>query len=290
MGFNYEQYESVLSKNTNDFSNATGDTADLQAKVARLEGELTRFNDRWTQYSAAYESCRSEKKDKDREACLKAKKPDVDSANSSSIRVSRELVEAKNALATEIKRAYDAEQIRLADAEREIKRAYDAEQIRLADAERERIRLAGIEQTRLEDAERERIRLAGIEQKRLEDAAKKVIDDAKIADDKIKTDAAIELAKKTAQDLADAQKKALDIKKEIDLKLVDKGVVPEAELKKAELAGQAVVEAAKINATAQAKVTELTGVSTSKTKNYLMIGGFLVLAIGAFLFFRKKTE
>jgi hypothetical protein len=68
----------------------------------------------------------------------------------------------------------------------EAKRAYDAEQIRIA------------------DAERERIRLAGIEQKRLEDAAKKVIDDAKIADDKIKTDAAIELAKKTAQDLADA--------------------------------------------------------------------------------------
>jgi len=272
MGFNYEQYESVLSKNTNDFSNATGDTADLQGKVARLEAELTRFNDRLTYYTTQYEACRSISKNKDREACLKAKKPDVDSANSSSIRVSRELVEAKNALAVEIKRAYDAEQIRLADAERE------------------RIRLAGIEQTRLDDAERERIRLAGIEQKRLEDAAKKVIDDAKIADDKIKTDAAIELAKKTAQDLADAQKKALDIKKEIDLKLVDKGVVPEAELKKAELAGQAVVEAAKINATAQAKVTELTGVSTSKTKNYLMIGGFLVLAIGAFLFFRKKTE
>lgn len=254
MGFNYEQYESALSNNDSDFSNATGDTADLQGKVARLEGELTRFNDRLTYYTKQYEACRSIKKDKDRNACLTSRKPDVDSANSSSIRVSRELVEAKNALATEIKRAYDAEQIRLADAERE------------------------------------RIRLAGIEQKRLDDAAKKVIDDAKILKDKQESDAAIELAKKTAQDLADAQKKALDIKKEIDLKLVDKGIVPEAVLKQAELAGQAVVEAAKINATAQAKVTELTGVSKSKTKNYLIIGGVLVLAIGAFLFLGKKAE
>ena len=272
MGFNIQQYELAIANNSENFSNASGDVADLQQKIKDLETNLNYFEERWAQYSAEYDSCRSLKKDKDRNACLSSRQPQVISADASRTRVARELGEAKNALAVEIKRAYDAEQIRLADAERE------------------RIRLAGIEQKRLEDAERERIRLAGIEQKRIDDAAQKVIDDAKIAEDKIKTDAAIELAKTTAKNLADAKANEQQIKKEIDLKLVDKGVIPEAELKKAELAGQAVVEAAKINATAQAKVTELTGVSTSKIKNYLMIGGFLVLAIGAFLFFRKKTE
>jgi hypothetical protein len=172
----------------------------------------------------------------------------------------------------------------------EAKRVYDAAQKVIDDARIEKIRLDKIDQKRLDDAERERIRLAGIEQTRIEDAAKKVINDAKIAQDKIISDAAIELAKTTAKNLADAKSKEQDIKKEIDLKLVEKGVVPEAVLKQAELAGQAVVEAAKINATAQAKVTELTGVSKSKTKNYLIISGVLVLAIGAFLFLGKKAE
>jgi predicted amino acid dehydrogenase len=161
----------------------------------------------------------------------------------------------------------------------EAKRIYDAGQevIRLAGIET--LRVAGIEQKRIEDATNERIRLAGIEQKRIDDAAQKVI-----------TDAAIELAKTTAKNLADAKSKEQDIKKEIDLKLVEKGVVPEAVLKQAELAGQAVVEAAKINATAQAKVTELTGVSTISNKKYFIIGGVLLAIFGAYFFFGKKSN
>lgn len=274
MGFNYEQYESVLSKNTNDFSNsvgwlnASGDAADLQSKLDVLYAKRDALQGVRANAQLTYDGfnamtpCKTCKKDKETKENgknywlprLQQADTDIKSNNSAIATIEKALSERKQ---------YDID---------EAKRAYDAEQIRLA------------------DAERERIRLAGIEQKRLEDAAKKVIDDAKIAEDKIKTDAAIELAKTTAKNLADAKANEQQIKKEIDLKLVDKGVIPEAELKKAELAGQAVVEAAKINATAQAKVTELTGVSTSKIKNYLMIGGFLVLAIGAFLFFRKKTE
>ena len=61
-------------------------------------------------------------------------------------------------------------------------------------------------------------------------------------------------------------------------------------LKQAELAGQAVVEAAKINATAQAKVTELTGTSSISNKKYLIIGGVLVAIIAVVLIFKGKSN
>jgi hypothetical protein len=263
MGFNIEQYESFLSKNTNDFSNlnswsnVTGDVNDLQSKLAEYQqkeayfaAEALNAQMRYDEANARYcaDRCGKGKNAPCHGACW-SKERDKNSNYSTLVNFGAEKVryadlvnKTKNDLATEIKRVYDAEQIRLAN-----------------------------EAT-------ERARLAVIEQKRLEDAAAKVISDAAIAS-----------AAKTAQDLADAQQKALDIKKEIDLKLVEKGVVPEAELKKAELAGQAVIEASKVNATAQAKVTELAGASAISNKKYLIIGGFVVIAIGAFLFLRKNN-
>ena len=267
MGFNYEQYKSVLSKNTTDssslenWSNATGDVADLQSKLSNLEANLAYYRERENLFQADYDRfnamspcnlCKKEKEKKEAGKKEYASKLGIVRSNISNIE--NAISTTKNDLTNEINRVYQAEQKRLTE---------------------EAI---------------ERKRLADIEQKRLDDAAQKVISDAKIAKEKIEAEAAIELAKKTAQDLADKEKKALDIKREIDLKLVDKGVVPEAELKKAELAGQAVVEAAKINATAQAKVTELTGISKVSNKKYFIIGGFLVAIIGAYLFFSKTSN
>lgn len=278
MGFNYEQYESVLVKNKTDFknlenfSNATGDVADLQSKLSNLETNLNYYRGEESQLQGYYDKfnamspCKLCKKDKEtKEAGKKEYASKLDIVRNNIKNILNSIATTKIDLTNEINRVYQVEQ--------------------------ERLRQESIE----------RARLAAIEQKRLDDAAAKVISDAKtakekaeaeakIAKEKLESDAAIELAKKTAQDLADKEKKALDIKREVDLKLVDKGVVPEAELKKAEGAAQAVVEAAKINAVAQAKVTELTGVSTSKIKNYLMIGGFVVIVVGAIYFLRNKSN
>jgi hypothetical protein len=286
MGFNYEQYETVLSKDTNDFSNcdgwlnASGDAVDLQAKLDvlyskrdALQGVKNTSQERYDFYNSIKKKNKSEESMKKMYYGMLMKAVDNINANNGII--------ASTEKALRERKQYDID---------EAKRVYDAAQKVIDDARIEKIRLDKIDQKRLDDAERERIRLAGIEQTRLEDAAKKVINDAKIAQDKIISDAAIELAKTTAKNLADAKSKEQDIKKEIDLKLVEKGVVPEAVLKQAELAGQAVVEAAKINATAQAKVTELTGVSTISNKKYFIIGGVLLAIFGAYFFFGKKSN
>lgn len=110
MGFSYEEYElSAIKNNTtkNSWSNATGDVADLEQKIKNLEAELKRFEDRWTYYDAQYESCRGIKKDKDRNACLVSRRPDVITADAGRTRVRRELSEAKSDLAIEKKRVYD---------------------------------------------------------------------------------------------------------------------------------------------------------------------------------------
>lgn len=276
MGFNYEQYETVLSKNTTDFlncdgwSNATGDTADLQAKLSALETNLTYYRGEENQLQGYYDGFnnRTPKNKKESDAKEAGKKEYAD-----------KLASVRNNISNTI----NAISATKADLATEINRVYQAEQKRLADE--------AIERKRLADLALENARLKGIEDENARQAKIKADKDlADIEKAKKESDAAIELAKTTAKNLADAKAKEQEIKKEIDLKLVDKGVIPEAELKKAELAGQAVVEAAKINATAQAKVTELTGVSTSKTKNYLMIGGFIVLVIGTYLFFRNKSN
>lgn len=273
MGFNYEQYQIALAKPTNNYSNcdgwynATGDVADLQAKLANLESNLAYNIGRRDEFQAKYDEadgrqcsgCGGRKQPKCHDRCW-AKESDkanaLNEVNLATMRINQipgDIATTKIDLTNEINRVYQVEQKRLAD----------------------------------ENAER--IRLAAIEQKRLDDLAKKEIEDARIAKEKAESDAAIEIAKKTAQDLADAKKKELEIKKEVDLKLVEKGVVPEAELKKAELAGQAVVEAAKINAIAQAKVTELTGVSSISNKKYLIIGG-VILALGVVGYFVFKKD
>jgi hypothetical protein len=101
MGFNIQQYEQAISNNSGgNWSNASGDVADLKQKIKDLETNLNYFEERWTQYSAEYESCRSIKKDKDRNACLTSRKPAVDIADAGRTRVARELGEVKNALAT----------------------------------------------------------------------------------------------------------------------------------------------------------------------------------------------
>lgn len=271
MGFNYEQYELAISKKSKDFSNCsgysnvTGDTADLQSKLNGLETNLAYWTDERNAFQAYYDQWNNAKSSPSKENNKKDYAGKIANANNNISQLVNSISATKAELATEINRVYQAEQKRLADE--------------------------AIERKRLADLALENARLKGIEDENARQAKIKADKDlADIEKAKKESDAAIELAKKTAQDLANAKSKEQDIKKEIDLKLVEKGVVPEAVLKQAELAGQAVVEAAKINATAQAKVTELTGTSSISNKKYLIIGGVLVAIIAVVLIFKGKSN
>lgn len=107
MGFNIQQYELGITKKDGNWSNATGDVADLKQKIKGLQTNLDYLEERWTLYNADYDRCRSIKKDKDRNACLASRQPDVITADANRTKVRRELDEAKNDLAIEIKRVSD---------------------------------------------------------------------------------------------------------------------------------------------------------------------------------------
>ena len=122
------------------------------------------------------------------------------------------------------------------------------------------------------------------EKKRLEDLAEANKKEAELKKQ------ALDDAAKAAQDLIDAKNKELDIKKEVDVKLAEKGIDPESARIEKKAAGEAVIVAAKIKAEADSKVAELTGAASIKRKNYLIIGGILVAVVGSFLFFRNKSN
>jgi hypothetical protein len=281
MGFNYEQYKTVLSKNNSDFSNCdgysnvTGDVADLQEKVSKLKSELKYFEDRSKISNAETQKCALIKPQLEWENCYKEKgiigKSDANNLN----RVTKELKEAIQLLSQQQNIAYNNEKIRIADL------AIEAAKLK-GTVDKNAI----LTKASAEADKKETERYIEIKNKINKDLADKQLAESEIA--KRESDLAIEFAKKTAQDLENAKSKEQDIKKEIDLKLVNKVVVPEAELKQAEIASQVVAEATKKNEEARAKVSESMVSPNKNNKKYFIIGGILVAVIGAFLFFRKK--
>jgi colicin import membrane protein len=257
MGFNIEQYESVIVNNNGNWSNANGyDKADLNSKIRNAKDTIIdrtgKRNSAQAQYDDANGRNCSAKKSKDNHPlCWKKEADKADRANDITVYTAE----------------IDTANFNIGAWEHELDIIAQEEADAIAQAEADAI----AQQQALEIAQAEADVIA--QQQALEIAKIKAESQAKIAE-----------AKKKAEALAKAK---ADSKKTLDVVAEAKAKADSKKLVFVKTKTNSSVDATSTNKRI-AKASGIAPDTKAKTKKYLIIGGVLVALIGAYFIFKKK--